>query len=130
MTGSNQNEHAVNATLRLAEFAAGLSFETIPKPVVEHVKLCILDGIGVCLHGAALPWTRMVQDMVAAEGAKVLAGGPKSITRKYWVLVLGVAVGSPAPLQRAVPAAAEMAAAAVAPGWAAASSSPAMRRER
>ena len=57
-----------NATRDLAGFAAGLSFEQIPNEVVQHAKLCLLDGLGVCLHGATLPWTRIVQDMVIAEG--------------------------------------------------------------
>ena len=57
-----------HATRDLARFAAGVEFRQIPAGVIEHAKLCLLDGIGVCLHGAALPWTRMVQDMVLAEG--------------------------------------------------------------
>ena len=57
-----------NATRDLAEFAAGPTFEQIPAEVVRHAKLCLLDGLGVCLHGATLPWTRIVQDMVIAEG--------------------------------------------------------------
>ncbi len=57
-----------NATRDLAEFAAALTFEQIPAEVVRHAKLCLLDGLGVCLHGATLPWTRIVQDMVIAEG--------------------------------------------------------------
>ena len=56
------------ATRRLAEFAAALRFADIPPAVVEKMRLHILDGIGVCLHGAALPWTRRVADMVLAEG--------------------------------------------------------------
>jgi aconitate decarboxylase len=81
-----QHARIPNATRHLAAFAAGLSFEAIPKAVVEHVKLCILDGIGVCLHGAVLPWTRMVQDMVAAEGAKGAAGIWRTGQRTSWAL--------------------------------------------
>lgn len=62
-----------NATRDLAAFAAGLRFEDIPKEVVEHAKLCFLDGIGVCLHGATLPWTRHVQAMVLEEGGGAAA---------------------------------------------------------
>jgi aconitate decarboxylase len=57
-----------DATRDLAAFAAGLAFDGIPPEVVQRAKLCLLDGIGVCLHGAALPWTAIVQDMVIAEG--------------------------------------------------------------
>lgn len=59
-----------NATRDLAQFAATLEFEDIPPEVISHIKLSILDSIGVCLHGVTLPWTRHVQDMVEAEGAR------------------------------------------------------------
>ena len=62
-----------NATRDLAAFAAGLRFENIPDMAIRHAKLCLLDGISVCLHGAALPWTGMVQDMVIAEGGNAQA---------------------------------------------------------
>ena len=57
-----------NATRDLAVFAAALVYEQIPAEVVTRAKLCLLDGLGVCLHGATLPWTRIVQDMLIAEG--------------------------------------------------------------
>ena len=60
----------LNATRDLARFAAELRFSKIPAPVVEHMKLSILDSIGVCLHGVTLPWTRHVQALVEDEGAK------------------------------------------------------------
>ena len=56
------------ATAVLADFAAGLRFEDLPKDVVEHLKLAVLDGLACCLHGATLPWTRMVADLVDADG--------------------------------------------------------------
>jgi aconitate decarboxylase len=62
-----------NATRDLAEFAAGLRFENIPAAVVEHAKLCILDGLGVALFGAGLPWTRHVRDLAIAEGGTPVA---------------------------------------------------------
>jgi 2-methylcitrate dehydratase PrpD len=62
-----------HATRDLARFAAGLRFEDIPAPVVEHVKLCILDGLGVALFGAGLPWTGHVRGVALAEGATPVA---------------------------------------------------------
>ena len=62
-----------NATADLAAFASALTFERIPASVVARVRLSLLDGIGVCLYGATLPWTRHVQDMVRAQGAKPAA---------------------------------------------------------
>ncbi len=58
-----------NATADLAAFASALTYEQIPAAVIARVRLSLLDGIGVCLHGATLPWTRHVQDMVRAHGA-------------------------------------------------------------
>lgn len=62
-----------DATRDLARFAAGLRFEDLPAAVVDRVKLCLLDGIGVCLHGADLPWTRILRAMVLAEGGAAQA---------------------------------------------------------
>lgn len=62
-----------NATADLAAFASALTFEQIPADVVARVRLSFLDGIGVCLYGATLPWTRHVQDLACAQGARPLA---------------------------------------------------------
>jgi aconitate decarboxylase len=62
-----------HATRNLAHFAASQRFDDLPAGVVEQVKLSILDGLGVCLHGATLPWTQMVRDMVLEDGGKPLA---------------------------------------------------------
>jgi 2-methylcitrate dehydratase PrpD len=62
-----------DATRDLARFAAGLRFEELPAAVVERAKLCLLDGIGVCLHGAALPWTRILREVVLADGGAAQA---------------------------------------------------------
>jgi 2-methylcitrate dehydratase PrpD len=61
------------ATRDLAEFAAGLRYEAIPREVVERIKLSILDSIGCCLFGASLPWTQKVARLAKAEGAQPVA---------------------------------------------------------
>ena len=53
---------------QLAAFSSALTFDAIPKNVIDHIKVAVLDGLGCCLVGAGLPWTRMVADMVAADG--------------------------------------------------------------
>jgi 2-methylcitrate dehydratase PrpD len=60
-------------TRQLAAFAAGLRLEEIPAPVVEQIKLHVLDGIGVCVHGARLPWTRHVAEVAMAEACAPVA---------------------------------------------------------
>lgn len=71
-----------NATRDLAHFSSALSFGQIPQDAVERIKLSLLDSIGCCLHGATLPWTRLVRDMVEAEGGKpaasIIGGGLKT----------------------------------------------------
>ena len=39
-----------SATRALAEFAAALSYDDLPEPVISRLKQCILDALG-CLHG-------------------------------------------------------------------------------
>ena len=79
-----------NATRDLARFSAELRFEDIPAHVIEHMKLSLLDSIGVCLHGVTLPWTRHVQSLVEAEGASAQAsifGSGKKTSMANAVLV-------------------------------------------
>ena len=35
--------------------------------MVAHAKLAILDGIGCCLQGSTLPWTRMITEVALAD---------------------------------------------------------------
>ena len=62
-----------HATRDLAAVAAGLRFDDIPSHVIDRIKLSFLDGLGVCLHGTTLPWTRQVRDLVLEEGGKPVA---------------------------------------------------------
>ena len=43
-------------TRRLATFASSLTFDDIPRAVVEHAKLCLLDTVGCGL------WRRVRHD--------------------------------------------------------------------
>ncbi|MEO8697901.1 MAG: MmgE/PrpD family protein, partial [Acidimicrobiales bacterium] len=56
-------------TRALAAFASGLRYDELPEPVVQRVKESILDTLGCGLFGSTLPWTRILVDVVAAEGA-------------------------------------------------------------
>src|SRR3990172_7974086 len=72
MSGS-QSPLLANATRDLAQFAAVLRFEDIPREAVECIKLSALDSIGCCLFGATLPWTRKVAALAEGEGAQPVA---------------------------------------------------------
>lgn len=61
------------ATRVLAEFAANTDASDIPAAVTDKLKLHVLDGIGVCLFGSTLPWTRIVRDVALAEAGKPVA---------------------------------------------------------
>src|ERR1700761_4784815 len=62
-----------DATRELARFAATTRFEQIPAEVIERIKLSLIDGLGVCLQGSTLPWTRIVHDLIHEEGGKPVA---------------------------------------------------------
>lgn len=61
------------ATRRLAEFAAALRFEDLPDGVVAHVRKAALDGLGCCLVGSTLPWTRILTETVVQDGGAEVA---------------------------------------------------------
>lgn len=67
MTNAEDALHP-RATRELAEFGSALRFSDLPDDVVGHLKLLILDGLGCCLFGAALPWTRKIIDMLVEQG--------------------------------------------------------------
>src|ERR1700748_2237008 len=70
---SSQAPLLPDATRALARFAAETRDRAIPSDVVERIKLSFLDGLGVCLRGTTFPWTRMVREVVAAEGGNAVA---------------------------------------------------------
>jgi 2-methylcitrate dehydratase PrpD len=53
-----------SATKVLANFASKLSYEHIPTEVKEHIKLLFLDGVGCCIQGNTLPWTKKLMEVV------------------------------------------------------------------
>ena len=70
---SSQPSLLPHATRDLARFAATTRLADIPAEVIERIKLSFIDGLGVCLQGATLPWTRHVYEMVREEGGKPVA---------------------------------------------------------
>jgi 2-methylcitrate dehydratase PrpD len=59
-----------SATHELAVFASSLTFEVIPREVIDKAKLCLLDTIGCCVQGAGLPFVRTLADVTVTEGAR------------------------------------------------------------
>jgi 2-methylcitrate dehydratase PrpD len=79
-----------SATRQLAEFAATLSYDDLPEPVIGLLKQCILDALGCCLFGVTLPWTKMLIDLVTEEGGNPQArviGTPLATSVSQAVLI-------------------------------------------
>ncbi len=62
----NQN----SPTQRLASFVSHLKYSDIPRPVVDHMKLCLLDTIGCGLFGSTLPWGKILGKFAKDLGGK------------------------------------------------------------
>ena len=52
------------ATKTLAKFAAELEFNKIPENILNYLKLLFLDGVGCCIHGNTLEWTKTLEEVV------------------------------------------------------------------
>ena len=70
---SSQAPLLPDATRELARFAAETRAGDLPARVIDRVKLSFLDGLGVCLHGSMLPWTRKIFEVVREEGGNGVA---------------------------------------------------------
>jgi 2-methylcitrate dehydratase PrpD len=84
-------------TAALAAFASGLSPQDLPTEVIEHAKLCILDGLGCSLFATTQPWgrilTRFVTDM-AGQREATLWGTAAQVPAANAALVNGTLIHS------------------------------------
>src|SRR3954452_20931953 len=62
-------------TRELAEYVSRSTFAALPKSIVEHVKLLVLDTIGVGIYGTTLPWSERLR----ATAQAIEAPGPVSV---------------------------------------------------
>ena len=56
-------------TRKLAEYISASRFEELPKAIVEHAKLLVLDTLGVGIFGATLPWSERLRATAEAMEA-------------------------------------------------------------
>jgi len=78
----------------LAQFVAQTRWDDIPEPVQRHVKLVLLDTLGVILAGAERPEVRQLRDRLAAtagRGATVFARGWPNHEPRTAALLNGIA---------------------------------------
>jgi 2-methylcitrate dehydratase PrpD len=74
--GETRGEHAggAGATKRLAQHAANLRYEDLPAALVELIKQCVLDTLGVAIAATTLsPEANVVADYVEEMGGKAVA---------------------------------------------------------
>ena len=77
----------------LAEFAAGLSYERLPQPVVESFTHRVLDTLGICLAATTLDTSAMATRVAAAwggPGEATVIGYPKKLPTAAAAFVNGV----------------------------------------
>ena len=49
-------------TSGIADFVAGLRYDSIPDEVRERIKLLILDSLGCAIFGSDLEWSRILME--------------------------------------------------------------------
>jgi 2-methylcitrate dehydratase PrpD len=64
---------------RLAQFVATTQWEDVPQPVQRHVKLVLLDTLGVILAGSERPEVRQLR-----EGLSATAGSGATVYARGW----------------------------------------------
>lgn len=83
-------------TSELAEFVAGVSLQDIPAPVIERVKIHLLDALATGYVGTHLSWSRMVAELVAQEGGapqSSVFGAARQVNAPQAALLNGVLIG-------------------------------------
>jgi 2-methylcitrate dehydratase PrpD len=68
---------SLSATRILARRMAGLTFDDLPRPVVDHAKVCLLDWIGAALCGSNSPTAAIALcavRQIAGRGRATLVG--------------------------------------------------------
>ncbi len=60
----------MRATQRLARFIAETTYPDLPEAVTGHIKLCILDWLGVALAGTAEPASQAIVQLVKDLGGR------------------------------------------------------------
>ena len=62
---------AAGITAKLAKHAAGLRYEDLPQPLVDIIKQCVMDTLGVSIGASSLsPEARILADYVTEMGGK------------------------------------------------------------
>jgi 2-methylcitrate dehydratase PrpD len=80
------------ASKALAEFAVGLTYDGIPREVIERAKDCVIDTAAACIFGAELPWSKTVIEFAkrnSAAGECSVLGTPIKVRAPFACLSNG-----------------------------------------
>jgi 2-methylcitrate dehydratase PrpD len=66
---------ATGATAQFGAWVSALKFEAIPREVIEHARLCLIDGLGCGLFGATQQWGAIVAELAV----ELSGGGPATL---------------------------------------------------
>ncbi|GEL77099.1 MmgE/PrpD family protein [Tenuibacillus multivorans] len=89
----------MTATKNIARFSSSLQYDDLPKEVIEHLKLCLLDSLGCGIYGSTLPWSKKVIEAVGelsgepSEGSSVFRQTEK-YTPDHAALINGTLIHS------------------------------------
>ncbi len=72
-TGNQMDERPVVVARRLAEYAIGLNYESLPQEVVKQAKRAVLDLLGCAIGGYGSEASRIVLQFI-----KEIGGTPES----------------------------------------------------
>jgi 2-methylcitrate dehydratase PrpD len=66
---STEQRYGNGATMQLARWIAGLTYQDLPERTRDVVRLVLLDTLGCGIYGYATPWTQAILQWVKAGGA-------------------------------------------------------------
>src|SRR3979409_1431611 len=84
-------------TAGIANFVAGLRYESIPGEVKDRIKLLILDSLGCAIFGVHLAWSQILIETLAKLDSTVgcrIWGSARRLSAPHAVLVNGTLVQS------------------------------------
>jgi aconitate decarboxylase len=82
-------------TPQLGQWISALTISAIPRDVLSHLKLCLLDSIGCGLFGAVKPWGRIAGDVAVScsnGGSGSLFGRTEKVSPADAALANGTAI--------------------------------------
>ncbi|MBI4195399.1 MAG: MmgE/PrpD family protein [Betaproteobacteria bacterium] len=80
---------------QLIEFASGLASTSVPAPVMEQAKWCLLDGVACGLFGSTQSWAKIMAEEIAAErpyGQCTMLGHAQTVAAPAAALANGTAL--------------------------------------